>query len=388
MKKIFYLMSVACLMMVASCDKNNENDNPAGGPKITIPAGEQTAGGTLVLRAEGLDEAAVFSLKSEKGQTTALEDVTVSASGADITLPYTLGEYTLVVEQNNAVYEPGKITIAVTGVKLPESAKAGEEITIAGNGFASDAKIFINGNEANTIADETGVKVTVPAEVNGECEVKVVQAGTEQPLGKLNVIGEVRKRLTNVSIGGELDFSVTYNGNEPATFFGAEIVKDGDTYNFADLGFTFTVNNNLVSKIDIEGDEYPWEYDENGYVSVINGLDYEYSVYVDENGNYSGDGFACQDLELKNNPDANVDIAILNDALGNSDLAYIAAAMFGWTGKISPNIPSVVVVDFDPETGEPVYAPVKYEFDEDGYVTSYECAELGMEFLYTWEVVE
>lgn len=388
MKKIFYLMSVACLMMVASCDKNNENDNPAEGPKITIPAGEQTAGSQITLRAEGLDEAVKFSLKSGNA-LTALETGSVSASGAEITLPYTLGEYTLVVEQNNAVYEPGKITIAVTGVTLPESAKAGEEITIAGNGFASDAKIFINGNEANTIADETGVKVTVPAEVNGECEVKVAQAGTEQVLGKLNVKGEVKKRLTNVSIAEQVDFSVTYNGNEPATFYGAEIVKEGDTYNFAGLDFTFTVNNNLISKIDVEGDdEYSWKYDENGYVSLINGLDNEYSVSVDENGNYIGDGFACQDLELKNNPDANVDIAILNDALGNTDLAYIAAAMFGWTGKISPNIPSHVVTDYNSETWEPVYTAVKYEFDEDGYVTSYECAELGMKFLYTWEVVE
>lgn len=381
-------MSVACLMMVASCDKNNENDNPAGGPKITIPTGEQTAGSQITLRAEGLDEAVKFSLKSGNALTV-LETGSVSASGAEITLPYTLGEYTLVVEQNNAVYEPGKITIAVTGVTLPESAKAGEELTITGNGFASDAKIFINDNEENTVADETGVKVTVPAEANGECEVKVVQAGTEQILGKLNVKGEVKKRLTNVSIPEQVDFSITYIDNEPATFCGTEIIKDGDAYNFADLGFTFTVNNNLISKIDVEGDgEFSWEYDENGYVSLINGLDNEYSVYVDENGNYGGDGFACQDLELKNNPNANVDIAILNDALGNFDYAYIAAAMFGWTGKISPNIPSGVVMDYDPETGAPVYTPVKYEFDEDGYVTSYECAELQMKFLYTWEVVE
>lgn len=389
MKKFFYLMSVACLMMAASCEKDGKgNSQTPEAPVITVAEGIRTAGSDLILRADGIDADAKFYLQA--GEKRIDIEAEVSTSGATVKLPYNLGEYTLYVEQEGASYEAGKITIAVTDVVLPSDAvSSGEEIVIKGNGFASDAVIVIGGKDAASSAVSTEVTLTVPELEAGTYTVSVKQVGTEQIFeGKLNVKGVVKKRLMNVTVEGMGDFPITYNGNEPATFFGTEIVKEGDVYNFAELGFTFTVNNNLISKIDVEGEEFPWEYDENGYVSLIGGQDNEYVVYVDENGNYSGDGFACKDLNLKNNPDANVDIALLNDALGNFDFAYIAAAMFGWTGKISVNIPSHVVMEYEPDTWEPIFASVTYEFDEDGYVTSYNCAEMGMLFLYTWEVVE
>lgn len=389
MKKFFYLMSVACLMMAASCEKDGNGDSQTPeAPVITVAEGIKTAGSDLILRADGIDADAKFYLQA--GEKRIDIEAEVSASGATVKLPYNLGEYTLYVEQEGASYEAGKITIAVTDVVLPSDAvSSGEEIVIKGNGFASDAVIVIGGKDAASSAVSTEVTITVPELEAGTYTVSVKQVGTEQIFeGKLNVKGDIKKRLVSVTIEGMGGFAVTYNGDEPATFDGAEIIKDGNIYNFADFGFSFIVNENKISKIDLDGDVYPWEYDENGYLVMINGQNDDYSVSVDENGNYVGDGFACKDLNLKNNSNANVDIALLNDALGNFDVAYIAAAMFGWTGKVSANIPSHVVMEYEPDTWEPIFASVTYEFDEDGYVTSYNCAEMGMQFLYTWEVVE
>ena len=59
MKKFFYLMSVVCLMMAASCEKpeNGNNEKPQTEPPVvTVPEGVKTAGAELVLKAEGLVE--------------------------------------------------------------------------------------------------------------------------------------------------------------------------------------------------------------------------------------------------------------------------------------------------------------------------------------------
>ena len=52
MKKFFYLMSVVCLMMAASCEKpeNGNNEKPQTEPPVvTVPEGVKTAGAELVL---------------------------------------------------------------------------------------------------------------------------------------------------------------------------------------------------------------------------------------------------------------------------------------------------------------------------------------------------
>lgn len=380
-------MSVACLMMAASCEKDGKGDSQTPeAPVITVAEGIKTAGSDLILRADGIDADAKFYLQA--GEKRIDIEAEVSASGATVKLPYNLGEYTLYVEQEGASYEAGKITIAVTDVVLPSDAvSSGEEIVIKGNGFASDAVIVIGGKDAASSAVSTEVTLTVPELEAGTYTVSVKQVGTEQIFeGKIIVKAVVKKRLVRFEMTEMGEFAVTYNGSEPATFDGVEIIKDGNVYNFADFGFSFIVNDNKISEIDIDGDVYPWEYDGNGYLSLANGIEDEYAVFVDDNGNYIVDGFACENLNLKNNPDANVDIALLNGAFLSGDNAYIAAVMLGWTGNNSANILSGILSQ-DAE-GNEIVIPFEYEFDEDGYVTSCTCDEMMMQFLYTWEIVE
>lgn len=383
MKKIFYLMSVACLMMAVSCDPDNGKDNTPEPPAVTVPDGVKTAGSELILKAEGLAEDAEFYLESGDSKT-ALEDVTVSTSGVSVRLPYTLGEYTLVVEQDDTAYELGKITVAVTDVVLPETAAAGDEITVAGNGFASDAVIVFGDKESATTAEPSGVKVAVPAEATGECEVKVKQAGTEQSLGKLTVAA--KKLRTKIAIQmdmmGDGTFMDIYScsavygdNNEPVSLavynfmleefgmsdYSYQITKKDNVYSFdGDMAsWSFTIEDGHVKTFTFDGKNYAWEYNEDGQLT---------SFYVDseeaykiayENGNYKN-SVSGNDLVTRNDE---IDVTLVSENwMGiemNSEI-YYAAVLFGWAGKPSKNYPAEI------EGGT-----IKYTSDN-GYVTSAE----------------
>ena len=387
MKKIFYLMSVVCLMMAASCEKpeNGNNEKPQTEPPVvTVPEGVKTAGAELVLKAEGLVEGAEFYLKSGEEKIT-LDGAKVSASGATVKLPYCLGEYTLFVKQEGVEVEIGKITIAVTGVVLPENAvSAGDEITIAGNGFASDALIFINGIESVTAVEAAGVKVTVPeGVVEGGNSVSVKQAGTEQEFdGKLKVASEVtaeKKNRTSINItyGGDPFFSISaeYRDGEPvemtSDFLGTssttQITKSGNTYEFSgDVNWSFTVENGRVEKFIYEGSELPWTYNSDGQLTEFY-TDNEYLYKLDyEDGNCVSFGSLYENPDMLVTNPYEIDFGTVWGALmyvdGNCDILY-SAILFGWVGNPSKRYPSVNVDEGD-------RLPYVYKFDNDGYATS------------------
>lgn len=229
MKKIFYLMSVACLMMVASCDKNNGEGSETKDPSVTNLERVQTAGSSITVKAENLAADAKFSLKPATGDAISLE-ATIMSSGAEITLPYNLGTFTLCLEQDGKEYTIGEIEIAVTDLgSLPEAVEPYDEITIIGSGFASDAKISIGGSDVDITPYGTGVKVVVPSDMAaGEKEIFVKQEGTEQKLGSLVVeTHKVRRRGLEIKMvmdeSGELidiyTCNVNYNAGTPVSLY-------------------------------------------------------------------------------------------------------------------------------------------------------------------------
>lgn len=377
-------MSVACLMMAASCEKDGNGDSQTPeAPVITVAEGIKTAGSDLILRADGIDAAAKFYLQA--GEKRIDIEAEVSASGATVKLPYNLGEYTLYVEQEGASYEAGKITIAVTDVVLPADAvSSGEEIVIKGNGFASDAKIFIGDKEVATTFEASGVKVTIPADATGEYYVKVEQADTEQPLGKLNVAAKTLRTKIAIQMDMMGDGTLTdiysctagYNDNdEPVSLavynsqleeygmsnYSYLITKKENVYTFeGDMAsWSFTIEDGRVKTFTYDGEDYDWVYNEDGQLT---------SFYVDAEGAYK---IAYADGNYKQSVPGNeqvtksdeIDVTLVSEKWMeiemNSEI-YYAAVLFGWAGKPSKNYPSEIE-----------FGPIEYTFDN-GYVTSAE----------------
>lgn len=379
-------MSVACLMMVASCDKNNGEGSEPKEPSVTNLEGVQTAGSLITVKAENLASDAKFNLKPATGDAISLE-ATIMSSGAEITLPYNLGTFTLCLEQDDKEYTIGEIEIAVTGVTVPKNiVPFGSEVTITGNGFAPNAVIVLDETEVATTSTVAGVKFVVPEGV-AESTLQVRQEGTVQDLeGTLKAMNKKnRKNISADVFGGYLHFELaaTYENGEPATFtctleaegqsmpFPYTISHSGDSYSFdggeGGLSWEFTVENSLVTSLKYNDEEYPWQYNSDNQLAKFSTQEgAPYVINYDENGNCEDFASAYDDPKLTISNPFEIDFGV---ALGelmaieeNPEIFY-AAMMFGWIGNPSKCYPSS-----NADLGEPI--AFEYVKDGDGYVTN------------------
>lgn len=399
-------MSVACLMMAASCEKDGKGDSQTPeAPVITVAEGIKTAGSDLILRADGIDADAKFYLQA--GEKRIDIEAEVSASGATVKLPYNLGEYTLYVEQEGASYEAGKITIAVTDVVLPADAvSSGEEIVIKGNGFASDAVIVIGGKDADSSAVPTEVTLTVPELEAGTYTVSVKQVGTEQILSESFVVGK-SKIMTSYQIGmadGDefmafTEYTISYNNGTPASFsyvnlmteieLTAQIAISGNAYTFTPDGaepWTFNIKDGKVENVILGGEEYAWTYDSRNHLVdfyVDNGDSYQ-MIWEDNNFNMGMYAYSSP-VAYKNKTKS--DIAILNSLMAidieECDYILVAAVLGGWCGEVSAELPSHTYTDGG--DGNYVEIPFDYTADTEGYVETVLDPSSYMTFKFIYE---
>lgn len=368
MKKILYLMSVVCLMMAASCDKNGVDGPETKEPSVTNLEGVQTAGARVAVMAENLTDDAKFSLKPATGDAISLESEIMS-SGAEIELPYNLGTFTLCLEQDDKQYTIGDIEIAVTGLgSLPEAVEPYDEITIVGSGFASDAKISIGGSDIDITPYGTGVKVIVPSDMaTGTKDVFVKQEGTEQKLGSLSVeTQKVRRRgltikMSSSILGLEGDdmldvyiCNANYNAGKPVSFSSVDIMGSeysysisvsGNVYTFSNEdskgpSWVFTIENGRVAGFKYGNEEYPWTYNADGQLTSFNvDGEYPFSNEYSDNGNYYGEEYLYGGEQVTKTDE--IDFLVVLDRYNdfmtyevNPDPLY-AAMVFGWAGKPS-----------------------------------------------------
>ncbi len=372
MKKIFYLLTIAC--MLVACEDSNKTGKGTEPTGLSVPA-EGTAGAKITVVGQDIAKDAEFYLSNTDSKTELAAEIL--ASGAEVTLPYTLGEFTLSLEQDGASYNVGTIKVAVTGIVMPEEAAAGEEMTITANGFADDAAIFFGSEEAAAVFTAAGCTATVPATA-GEVTVTVKQKGTEQELGTI-VVTEGRKVVTSFKMeawGSELEFRMVYSGNTPQSFSYDEtsytVSSEGNVYTFSDgtFNWAFTVENNRVEKIKIDGgEEHEWKYNDGGYL-ISYWTDNKYpideseAISYDEAGNFGIDfGYEYSDPSLVNKSDA-MDFAkafalIMMSGADNEQI-YAAAAMLGWAGKASPNLATGLMG-----------MGCTFELDNEGYATKF-----------------
>ena len=115
----------------------------------------------------------------------------------------------------------------------------------------------------------------------------------------------------------------------------------------------------------VQTEEFPWEYDPEGYLTwYVGGYSNE---LVSENGNINFEDFdgsrfySYDDSSLINNP-FGPDCTLALQAASQNDHILSVALALGFTGSRSANLPSGTV------SGQ-VTVPISYTFDAEGYVT-------------------
>ena len=415
MKKFFYLMiSVAVAMAAASCEKEKSgNDSTGQAVAGTVPA--SAVAGTDVTVGGSFLEGDKFYMLKEKDSQTGRVDLTVNKileSGAIVKLSYHTGKYFMYVDRDANASLLGEIKVEITGLSVPESAVAGEKISISGNGFNPEGKLFAKPASGDDIdlkssyADGT-VTATLPEDMAAGTYSLYYQQEPDcnYTLTEAFVVSEPKpvvkgKKLASFGIPDMGTYSLTYTEDgELATFDGSPVTIDGSKYSFkasstdmdgyeVEATYTYELEDGKVKTITAQGNYLdngdPYEatlaidYDKDGHMTDFAGLPMPW-----ENGNYLGETLIYGDSPVQNNPLAKYDAGILSEAILMLPGDIVPAMLMGLCGTPSKDLPSQLVAGQN-EDGSLIREDIQYTFDSDGYLTSMSLGSMGLVLEFTY----
>ena len=419
MKRIPYILSVLLLTAAVSCEKQTDGTGATGtgNPEIIFPSGNSyMAGEDVIIICDGISPDALFWLEDTSGELIPVDNVTVTASGFFFTVTKA-GEYTIVVEQDGTSMELGKISVTVPSIDVtvntvPRYCIPGQSFTVSGSGFDESAVLAVTDSEGSrfvfdTEASDTDLTASVPDNApRGKLNLFIVQENGEKTIStSFFVTSEKHPVRFRTAIGtGESayirEFSFTRDDNGEVTasapytltvtngadetygeyliydFAASDTEEENGYYPFTlkissserrVLSATFETERTDpgTGETSVQTEEFPWEYDPEGYLTwYVGGYSNE---LVSENGNINFEDFdgsrfySYDDSSLINNP-FGPDCTLALQAASQNDHILSVALALGFTGSRSANLPSGTV------SGQ-VTVPISYTFDAEGYVT-------------------
>ena len=214
MKKLWLMLLIGCTAGAFTACSDGDDDQKPSCPitEYTVPSTAEI-GGFYTVTGKGFEASAQLFLRNASGTETAAADQTVTAAGIECTVPSTLtaGVYTVVVKQNGS-WELGQVRLEtaqnpVSSVVLPAAIKLNKPLEIAGNGFTSASRIFLETADAAKTRTEltaapssTGISCTIPDGVAaGTYNVILKHNNIDWTLGE-NIPAAVYKRLKELKI--------------------------------------------------------------------------------------------------------------------------------------------------------------------------------------------
>lgn len=262
------MLLIGCTAGAFTACSDGDDDQKPSCPitEYTVPSTAEI-GGFYTVTGKGFEASAQLFLRNASGTETAAADQTVTATGIECTVPSTLtaGVYTVVVKQNGS-WDLGPVRLEaaqnpVSSVVLPAAIKLNKTLEIAGNGFTSASRIFLETADAaktrtelTAVPSSTGISCTIPDGVAaGTYNVILKHNNIDWTLGE-NIPAAVYKRLTGISyaMSQTCDFSTVEGGVEAVKAIQLEMV--GNDQEMADMYFEmlFSEGTNVVSQLSLK----------------------------------------------------------------------------------------------------------------------------------------
>ncbi len=427
MKKIWMILLMACsVYALTACSEKEDGPKDLNPVTVTEMAKMAYRGEDFVIKGTGFDPSAKFALKDEAGKETPLEivgEITATQVRLDIPTDLEAGKYTVILTQAGS-WELGEITLAgILNIVWPAELHIGKTMTIAGEGFAQTAKVYLE-SEDGTRSNELEIKnatdkelvCQVPADFqHGKlCTIVLVQDEKEYKSAKVQAL--VLKRLKSIEqlIAGYYEYTewgesgptdsiwiepttilteFIYNGEQlkqvknpnddivNITYPDENTIKVGSEEESADILFMLDGKQvrscDMFDEVAYEEVTYTWEYVDNYLEKITSTNEFASSAcaftFVDGN---------LKDLELNGINSFEygdkfvygLDMAAWIIAQNDYLLPY--AIYLDLLGKKSLNLP----VKYYPSSGEGSGVDLEYEYDAQGYVT-----KLTIPALFEWD---
>lgn len=304
MKKLISMMLMLCAIITFSAC-SSDDDGPSNPVSNQVVPSSAKIGSEVTIQGNGFASGQTIYLQPEQGAEVNA-NAKMTSNGATFTIPYTMtpGKVNVVLKVANDSFTLGSMNLLaadnpISTLSLPAEMGLGQEVTLAGIGFAQGDKIVVGDKTIDATVTADGVKFTVPADLaEGEYAVSLVRGNSTWELGKvyayqqrqvesititdnafLNMFGSMLgltdgKLILNfaynedgslkaISSNGAVEWAFEYNGKTIAT------------KNLYDQPIAYTIDDQgrIISSTgyDMYGDEvaYTWNYDANGYLVSV-----------------------------------------------------------------------------------------------------------------------
>lgn len=305
MKKLISMMLMLCAIITFSAC-SSDDDGPSNPVSNAVVPTSAKIGAEVTVQGSGFASGQTLYLQPEQGAEVNT-NAKMTSNGATFTIPYTLtpGKVNVVLKVANDSFTLGSMNLLaadnpISTLSLPSEMGLGQEVTIAGIGFAQGDKIVVGDKTIDATVTADGVKFTVPADLaEGEYAVSLVRGSASWELGKVYAFQQ--RQIESITITdnamlkmyapmlGLEDGTLTVNFayNEDGSLKGISS-NGGVEWNFdysgktittmslfAGAPFTYTLDDQgrIISSTgyDMYGDDvaYTWNYDANGYLVSV-----------------------------------------------------------------------------------------------------------------------
>lgn len=300
MKKLISMMLMLCAIITFSAC-SSDDDGPSNPVSNQVVPSSAKIGSEVTIQGNGFASGQTIYLQPEQGAEVNT-NAKMTSNGATFTIPYTMtpGKVNVVLKVANDNFTLGSMNLLaadnpISTLSLPADMAIGQEVTIAGIGFAQGDKIVVGDKTIDATVTTDGVKFTVPADLaEGEYAVSLVRGNSTWELGKvyayqqrqvesititdnafltmmaskfgltegvltLNMAYNADGSLQKITSNGNLSWDFNYNGKT--------VTVDGYTYTLDDQGRI--VSSTAMDMQTGEDVTYTWSYDANGYLVSV-----------------------------------------------------------------------------------------------------------------------
>ena len=305
MKKLISMMLMLCAIITFSAC-SSDDDGPSNPVSNAVVPTSAKIGAEVTVQGSGFASGQTLYLQPEQG-TEVNTNAKMTSNGATFTIPYTLtpGKVNVVLKVANDSFTLGSMNLLaadnpISTLSLPSEMGLGQEVTLAGIGFAQGDKIVVGDKTIDATVTADGVKFTVPADLaEGEYAVSLVRGSASWELGKVYAFQQ--RQIESITItdnamlkmyapmlgleDGTLTVNFAYNedgslkgissngGVEWAFEYSGKTITTMSLFAGAPFTYTFDDQGRIISSTgyDMYGDDvaYTWNYDANGYLVSV-----------------------------------------------------------------------------------------------------------------------
>ena len=293
------MLMLCAIITFSAC--SSDDDGPSNPVSNQVVPSSAKIGSEVTIQGNGFASGQTIYLQPEQGAEVNT-NAKMTSNGATFTIPYTMtpGKVNVVLKVANDSFTLGSMNLLaannpISTLSLPAEMGLGQEVTIAGIGFAQGDKIVVGDKTIDATVTTDGVKFTVPADLaEGEYAVSLVRGNSTWELGKvyayqqrqvesititdnafltmmaskfgltegvltLNMAYNADGSLQKITSNGNLSWDFNYNGKT--------VTVDGYTYTLDDQGRI--VSSTAMDMQTGEDVTYTWSYDANGYLVSV-----------------------------------------------------------------------------------------------------------------------